>query len=171
MYGHISLGYLNFVVHGAASLVCSWKKTCSQRPLKLGEFSGLIALVLSLFLNVTSVGEVQHRRAATALEPGAFTDSGQTLLPLTQRFWRVFLDNLCSTLFVCEIVTEKCFWKSGDLCPENLWREYKVPEKAGKLFRQVFWHVGFKQVPEAQNFQHSKASSTAKGGEGNVKWC
>lgn len=63
-------------------------------------------------LNVTSVGEAWHHGAATALEPGGFTDSGETFLPLPQRFWRVFIDNLCSMLFVCETVTEKGFWKS-----------------------------------------------------------
>lgn len=90
-------------------LLLAHERMCFQGPLKLGEFSGLTALVLSLFLNVTSVDAAWHRRAATALEPEGFTDSGETLLPLTQRFWRVFVDNLCSMLFVCEIVTEKGF--------------------------------------------------------------
>lgn len=62
----------NFVVHRAASLACSWKKKCSQGPLKFWEFSALTALVLSIFLNVTSVGEEWHRRAATALQPRGF---------------------------------------------------------------------------------------------------
>lgn len=74
---------------------------------------GVVPLSECHFRGCSPASQSSHR-------PGVrgFTNSGETLLPLTERFWRVFVDNLCSMLFVCEVVTEKGFWKSRDLALE-----------------------------------------------------
>lgn len=151
-------------------LLCSWKKNCSQGLLKLRN-----SLIWLLWCCTSFLMSLLWVKPGMVEQPQPWSQGfhwfrRNPFTPYTKVLeggsWQFLLH-----AFVCEIVTEKGFWKSGDLCPENLWGEYKAPEKAGKLFRQVFWEAGFKQVPEAQNFQHSKASSSAKAGEGNVKWC
>lgn len=63
---------------------------------------GVVPLSECHFRGCSPASQSSHRPGV-----GGFTDSGETLLPLTQRFWRVFVDNLCSMLFVCEVVTER----------------------------------------------------------------
>lgn len=58
---------------------------------EVGEFSGLTALVLYLFLNVTSVREAWHGRAATALEPRVSLIQEKPSYPLHKGFGGWFL--------------------------------------------------------------------------------
>lgn len=61
----------------------------------------LIVLALSLFL-----GDAWHGGAATALEQGDFTGSGETRFHVKQRVWRVFLGSFFHAFF-CDYFTRE----------------------------------------------------------------
>lgn len=101
---------------------------------EVGEFSGLTALVLSLFLNVTSVGEAWHHRAAQPWSQEFHWFRRNPFAP----YIKVFEDVSWHFVFHAFYLWDSNRKQFLEICGPVPWksvREFKVPEWAGKLFR------------------------------------